>query len=75
MPFDTPEQALLFAIKCAIRSFKYAPPRKNQTAAMSDWKDLLAEHVMEHLGRCRWEFKQKEPQGIGPSAPHMPVKE
>jgi hypothetical protein len=73
MPFDTPEQALLFAIKCAIRSFKYAPPRKNQTAAMSEWRDLLAQHVMEHLQRCGSVFKQKEQQ-LGPAPSHMPLK-
>jgi hypothetical protein len=74
MPFDTPEQALLFAIKCAVRSFNYAPPRKNQTGAMSDWQELLAEHMMEHLHRCGWEFKQKEAH-IAPGPANMPKLE
>jgi hypothetical protein len=42
---------------------------------MSDWKERLAGHVMKHLQRAQWEFKQKQAQGIGPSAPHMPVGE
>ena len=75
MPFDTPEQALFFDIKFAVMSFKYAPPPKSHTAATSEWKERLAKHVLEHLRRSQWEFRQKDPQGIGPSAPHMPVKE
>jgi hypothetical protein len=66
---------LLFDINFAVKSFEHAPPPKSHTAAMSDWKERLAEHVMKHLERARWEFKQKEPQGIAPSAPHMPVKD
>jgi hypothetical protein len=75
MPFDTPEQALLFDIKFAIKSFKHAPPPKSHRAATEQWKDWLAQHIFEHLQRAQWEFKQKEPLGIGPSAPHMPLKE
>jgi hypothetical protein len=74
MPFDTPEQALLFDIRYALLSFKHAPPRKSHTAAMSEWKDRLANHVFEHLQRAQWEFKQKEPKR-GPAVPHMPLKE
>jgi hypothetical protein len=50
MPFDTPEQALLFDIKFAVKSFKHAPPPKSYTAAMSDWKDLLAKHIIRRNG-------------------------
>src|SRR5262245_60393340 len=74
MPFDTPEQALLFNIKIAIQSFEYAPPRKNQTAAMSDWKEPLAKYVFEHLQRAQWEFRQKESRLVGPSPAHMPLR-
>jgi hypothetical protein len=75
MPFHTQEEALGFDIKFAIHSFKYAPPRKKDTAAMCQWKDWLAKHVMEHLQRSQWEFKRKEQSEIGPSAPHMPLRE
>jgi hypothetical protein len=75
MPFDTPEQALLFDIKFAVKSFKHVPPPKSHTAAVSDWKERLADHILEHLQRSQWEFKRKEPKGIAPSAPHMPVRE
>jgi hypothetical protein len=30
---------------------------------------------MEHLQRSQWEFRQKEPKGIEPAAPHMPFKD
>ena len=75
MSFDTPEQALLFDIKYAVKSFKHAPPLKSHTAAMSDWKERLAEHILAHLQRAQWDLKHKEPKGIAPAAPHMPLSE
>jgi hypothetical protein len=67
MPFDTPEQALLFNIKFAVKSFERAPPPKSHTAATSDWKDRLAKYIFEHLQRAQWDLKQKEPAGISAS--------
>lgn len=45
MPFDTPEEAPLFDISHALRTFKYAPPLKSHIAAISEWKDRLAQHT------------------------------
>ncbi len=59
MPFDTPEEALLFDIRYALRTFRYAPPRKREGAAMREWKEPLAKHVLEHLLRCEWELRWK----------------
>jgi hypothetical protein len=61
MPFDSPEKALLFSIKFAISSFKHAPPPKSRRAETEQWEERLAKHVLEHLQRSQWEFKQKEP--------------
>ena len=69
MPFDTPEQALLFDIKFAVKSFKHAPPPKSHREETERWKDWLAKHVMEHLQRSQWEFKQKEPPELAPGTP------
>jgi hypothetical protein len=74
MPFDTPEQALLFDLTFAVKSFPHAPPPKNHGAAMREWKERLAKHVMEHLQLAQWEFRQKEPQYRPPSV-HMPLIE
>ena len=68
MPFDTPEEALLFDIRHALRTFKYAPPPKSKTAAMREWKDRLAKHILEHLDRCQWELRCKPAQEIGAGA-------
>jgi hypothetical protein len=67
MLFDTPEQALLLDIKFATKSFQHAPPPKSHTAAMSDWKERLA--------GAQWDLQRREPQGVAPSAPHMPLNE
>jgi hypothetical protein len=67
MPFDTPEEALLFDIRQALRSFKFAPPPKSHKAAMSQWQGWLAEHVFEQLQRC-WQFQHREPVEMGAGA-------
>jgi hypothetical protein len=61
MPFDTPEVALLFDIRHALRTFKFAPPRKCERAAMREWKDRVAKHILEHLLRAQWELRCKPP--------------
>jgi hypothetical protein len=67
MPFDTPEEALLFDIRQALRSFKFAPPPKSHKAATAEWKDRLAAHVLERLQRC-WQFQHREPVEMGAGA-------
>jgi hypothetical protein len=57
-----------------VKSFPHAPPPKSHSASMSAWKERLAKHVMEHLERAQWEFKQKEPQYQRRSV-HMPLIE
>ncbi len=49
MPFDTPEEALLFDIRHALRTFRFSPPRKCKGAATREWKDRLAKHALENL--------------------------
>ncbi len=66
MPFDTLEEALLFDIRHALRT--YAPPPKSHTAAMREWKDRLAKHILDHLERCQWELRRKPAQEIGAGA-------
>ena len=68
MAFKTPEEDLLFTIRQALRSFKFAPPRKSHQAATSQWKEWMAEHILAHLLRCQWEFKRKPAQEIGTGA-------
>jgi hypothetical protein len=74
MPFDTPEQALLFDIKFAVISFKQAPPPKSHRAATSDWKERLAKHIFAHLQRAQWDLQQKPGKDISFSA-LMPKKD
>jgi hypothetical protein len=68
MPFDTIEEALLFDIRHALRTFKYAPPPKSHTTAMREWKDRLAQHILEHLLRAQWELRCKEARETGAGA-------
>ena len=65
MPFDTPEEALLFDIRHALRTFKFAPPPKSHRAATGEWKDRMANHILGHLQRCRWDQTRKPAQEIG----------
>jgi hypothetical protein len=44
---------------------KRAPPRKSHQAAMSQWKDWMAEHIDAHLLRYRWELRRKPAPEIG----------
>ncbi len=60
MPLDTPEEALVFDIRHALRTFTYAPPRKCHAAAMREWKDRLAQHVL----RCQWDLRCKETRDV-----------
>jgi hypothetical protein len=68
MPFDTPEEALLFDIKFAVMSFKYAPPPKSHRAEMSQWKETLAKHILEHLQRCQWDLQRRSAREMGAGA-------
>jgi hypothetical protein len=68
MPFETPEQALLFDIEFAVKRFRFASPLKKDRAAMSQWKEMLAAHVLEHLQRCGWRFERGEPREMGAGA-------
>jgi len=69
-----PEQALLFNIKFAVKSFKHAPPPRSHRDETERWKDGLAKHVMEHLQRAQWEFKQNEPPPLDPGRTTPPEK-
>lgn len=68
MLFDTLEEALLFDIRHALRTFKFAPPPKSHTAAMREWKDRLAKHILEHLLCTLWDLRQKPPQDMATGA-------
>jgi len=35
---------------------------------MREWKDRLANHILEHLERRQWELRCKKPQEIGAGA-------
>jgi hypothetical protein len=73
MPFDSPEKAVLFSIKVAISSFKPAPPPKSRRLETERWEEWLGKHVLEHLQRSQWAFKQKELPPLAPGRT-MPVK-
>jgi hypothetical protein len=68
MPFDTLEEALLFDLRHALRTWRHAPPPKSHAAAMVEWKDMLAKHIFEHLQRCQWDLQRKPPRGVGAGA-------
>jgi hypothetical protein len=68
MAFDSPEEDLLFTIRQALRNFKLAPPRKSYHAAMSYWRDGMAEHILAHFLRRQPELGRKPPQEIGAGA-------
>ena len=72
MPFDTPEEALLFDIEQALRSFKFAPPLKKDRAEMAWWKEQAARHILAHLLQCNWELRRKESRETGAGALMMP---
>ncbi len=68
MPFDTPEESLLFDIRHALRTFRTAQPKKKDEAPLGVWKDLLAEHILEHLLRCGWRLTKAPKRDISAGA-------
>ncbi len=46
IPRDTFEELISNRIRHALRTFKYAPPRKCEGAAMRTWKDWLPKHML-----------------------------
>jgi hypothetical protein len=68
MPFDTPEESLLFDIRHALRTFHTAQPKKKDGAALGAWKDILAGHILAHLLRCGWRLTKAPAQDMGPGA-------